>query len=171
MTNEVYWSIHDAVKEGRIEDLIALLDANPEAIDENRSFGTLLHVAASAGQIEIAKELVRKGVDVNERGGTFMGNALNEAATDGHYEMVKYLLEEGSEMDESDSVGNPLWGAILRDNVKIAQLLIDHGIDFNIKYGDMQMDAEAFAKEQGAGHCYHLLKELRETGKAGDAGK
>jgi hypothetical protein len=79
--------------------------------------------------------------------------------------MVKYLLEAGSELDVSDSEVNPLWGAILRDNVKIAQLLVDHGIDYTIKYGDIQMDAMAFAKEQGAGHCYHLLKDIKKKGE------
>jgi ankyrin repeat protein len=103
-------------------------------------------------------------VDVNARGGAYKGNAMNEAAIEGHLEMVKYLLEEGAEMDESDSEVNPLWGAILRDNVKIAQLLIDHGIDYTIKYGDIQLDAMAFAKEQGAGHCYHLLEDIKKKG-------
>ena len=166
MTNEEYWTIYDAVEEGRKEDLIALLETHPEAIDSNRSFGTLLHVAASEGRLEIAKELVKRGVGLEVRGGTFEGSALNSAATNGHIDVVKYLLEEGAEMDVSDSETNPLWGAILRDNWKIVQLLIDHGADYAIKYGDDQMDAEAFAKEQGAGHSWKLLKELREKGQS-----
>ena len=171
MTVEQRRAIKDAVQNGRKDDLSALLDAHPEALDMMTPFGTWLHVAASANQLEIAKELLRRGADINALGGTFGGNALMEATTEGHLEMTKYLLEEGAEMDVSDSEVNPLWGAILHDNVKIAQLLIEHGINFNMKYGDVQMDAMAFAKEQGAGHCYHLLEEIKKKGRSKGAGK
>lgn len=166
MNVEVHRNMRAAIKEGRKEDVISLLDANPEALDMMTPFGTWLHVAASAGQVEIAKELLKRGADVNAVGGTFGGNALMEATTSGHYEMAKYLLEEGSEMDVSDSTRNPLWGAILRDKVKIAQLLIDHGIDINTKYGDTKMDAIALAKEQGARQCLQLLEEAKKKAKS-----
>jgi uncharacterized protein len=171
MSVELRPIIRAAIKEGRKVDVITLLDANPEALHDMTAFGTWLHVAASANQVEIAKELVKRGADVNALGGIGGGNALSRAATDGHYEMAKYLLEEGAEMDVSDSERNPLFGAILDDKVNIVQLLIDHGIDFNIKYGDIQMDAMAFAKEQGAGRCYHLLEDIKKRERSKAEGK
>jgi uncharacterized protein len=168
MSNEEYKKIRASVKEGRKEDVIALVDANPEAIHENGVFGTWLHVAASTNQVEVAKELIKRGVDINASGGILGGNALTEAASDGHYEMAKYLLEAGSEMDVSASERNPLFNAILGDKVKIAQLLIDHGIDINIKYsGDLAQNMTAFtvAKEQGARQCLKLLEETKKKAK------
>src|SRR5687768_8762043 len=126
--------IHDAIKDGNLNRVVELLDGNPGAIDIDTPFGSWLHIAARKGQLPIVKELLKRGMNMNARGGTLGGSAMHAAVSDGQFNVVKYLLGVGTKIDVSDSLGNPLFAAILDDNVEIAQLLIDHGIDINIKY-------------------------------------
>jgi uncharacterized protein len=152
--------IHDAIKEGNLLQVKKLLDDHSGAIDLDTPFSSWLHVAAGKGQLAIVQELVKRGMDVNARGGILGGNALHAVADGHHVEVVKYLLDVGSEMDVSDSQRNPLFAAILDDNVDIAQLLINRGLDPMTDYGD-DWNAIAFAKERGAEKCLKLLENVK----------
>lgn len=125
-------------------------------------FGAWLHVAASVGSVEMVKELLDLGVDINARGGTLGGNALNYAASNGHMEVVKYLLSCGAEMDVSEPERNPLFSAIYGGHIEIVNLLIENGIDIHVKYtGESMknMDALAFAQERGQAEIAALLSK------------
>jgi ankyrin repeat protein len=148
-----------AIKAGNLEEIIRILDEHPEALHFDTPMGPWLHMAASAGEVPILKELVRRGVDVNARGGTFKSNALHMAANEGRLDAVKYLLEAGSEMELSVSEKDPLFAAILRDHDDIAQVLIDHGLDPHHDYGD-GWNATFFANLRGAKKCLELLEKI-----------
>jgi uncharacterized protein len=152
--------IEEAIEEGQLKQVIKLLDDNPEAISIDTPFGSWLHAASRAGHLPIVKELVRRGMDVNARGGILEGNALHAAVSDGHLEVTKYLLDVGSEMDVSVSERNPLFAAILDDNAEIAQLLIERGLDPHTDYGD-DWNAINFAKRHGAAKCLKLLEKAQ----------
>jgi ankyrin repeat protein len=162
--SEVYNALYDAIADGDFEDFVTLINEHPKILPMVTPFGTWLHVAASNGQLEMAKELVRRGLDVNARGSIADGNALNDAASEGHYEMVKYLLTAGSEMDVSEPERNPLFGAIQSGNLEIGKLLIERGIDTKVSYtGESMknMDALAFAKEHEHKEFVKLLSNVR----------
>jgi uncharacterized protein len=98
------------------------------------------------------------------RSGVFEGGPLNEAATAGHVDIAKYLLSCGAELDVSDPRSNPLFGAIMSGNLEIVKLLIENGIDTQVKYSgeSMQnMDALAFAVERGQTEIAALLQGNR----------
>ncbi len=54
---------------------------------------TLLHVAATLGNLEIASLLIESGADINAT--TEMGSALTMAIGMGHVEFVRFLLKVG----------------------------------------------------------------------------
>jgi uncharacterized protein len=160
-----------AIRAGNVEEVIQLLDAHPGAIHYDTPMGSWLHMAASDGQLPIVKELVKRGIDVNARGGTFKTNALYFAVNYGHLDVVKYLLEAGSETDMSVSEKNPLFAAIHKnDNTEIAQALIDHGLDPHHDYGD-DWNAISFAKQNGAQKILKLLQSIPKKGNAQSEGK
>jgi len=160
MSNALTKPIYDAIKEGNLNRVIELLDDHSEALEMDTPFGSWLHVAAERDQLPIVKELIKRGLDVNTRGGILEGNALHAAVSEGHFEMVKYLLDAGSEMDVSVSERNPLFAAILNDDAEIAQLLIDRGLDPHTDYGD-DWNAINFAKRHGAAKCLKLLEKAQ----------
>ena len=152
--------IRTAIKQGDAERVVSLIGSDKARLEMMTVFGTWLHVAASYGQLEIAKRLIALGADVNANGGTSGGGALHRAASDGHIEIVTYLLSCGAIMDVSEPERNPLFGAIYGGHTAIAKLLIDKGIDTHVQYNGpsmKNMDALAFAKEWGRREIAALL--------------
>ena len=64
------------------------------------------------GNLDIVKFLVKEGIDIDARGGTFDSSALNLAAGADYLDIVKYLVRAGAELDVSLAKRNPLFGAI-----------------------------------------------------------
>src|SRR5437870_4576513 len=89
---EAHRSIRSAIKDGKTTETIALLTEGESRLRMMTPFGSWLHVAAKAGNLEIVKALLGLGLDVNLRGGTFGGSAINLAASYGHQEIVRCLL-------------------------------------------------------------------------------
>ncbi|MBO1581403.1 suppressor of fused domain protein [Bacillus sp. XF8] len=154
--------IRSAIKLGNTERVVELIGNDIERLHMMTAFGTWLHVASSKGSLEIVKQLIALGADVNQNGGIYGGGALNEAASKGHIEIVTYLLSCGAKMDVTAPERNPLFGAISNGHVAIAELLIKSGIDSSVKYsGDR--DALAFARERGQTEMIRLLENTDES--------
>ncbi|MFF2875008.1 suppressor of fused domain protein [Gottfriedia sp. NPDC057991] len=160
--------IRTAIKNGDDERVFELIGSNNEILNMMTPFGTWLHVAASKGELNIVKKLIDIGIDVNKLGGIFGGGALNAAASAGHIEIVEYLLSCGADMDVSEPVRNPLFGAISNGHADVAKLLIESGIDTSVKYtGEIMKDTDAFkfAREQGE---FEILKLLTSSKSISD---
>lgn len=157
--------IRGAIQKRNLEAVAKLIGEDRDILTMMTPFGTWLHVAASAGALEVARLLVELGIDVNARGGTFNSNALNNAASSGDIEMVKYLLSCGADLDVSEPERNPLFGAIYGGHIDVAKYLIDSGIDIHVRYtgGSMtNMDALAFAIERGEKQIAALLEQKQQ---------
>ena len=154
--------IRSAIKLGNTERVVELIGNDIKRLHMMTPFGTWLHVASSQGKLEIVKQLIALGADVNQNGGVYGGGAINEAASGGHIDIVIYLLSCGAKLDVSEPDRNPLFGAISNGHVDIAELLIKSGIDSSVKYsGDR--DALAFAREQGQTEMIRLLETTDES--------
>lgn len=158
----VHKSMRTAISMGDLPGLTRLI-----AEDRSRlawivsPFGSWLHIAASKGQVRILEWLIEQGMDVNQPGGVADSGPLDEAASNGQLEAVRCLLQHGAQLDVTNSVGNPLFGAIYGGHFEVAKLLIEKGIDTSVKYSgeDMEnMDALAFAKEWGRRDIAALLE-------------
>lgn len=153
--------IRTAIKQDDVERVVKLIGSDPELLHlVMEPFGTWLHVAATYGKLEIVKKLIDLGIDINRCGGVYGGGALNEAASEGHPDVVNYLLSCGAEMDISNPVKNPLFGAIQGGHVDVVKILIANGIDIRVKYSGesmKNMDSVAFAHEQGQKEIANLL--------------
>ncbi len=158
--------IRSAIKESDIEKVVYLIDSNSERLNMMTPFGTWLHVAASRGELAIAKKLVELGLDVNKSGGVYGGGALNEAASAGHSDIVKFLLSSSAVMDVSEPEKNPLFGAISNGHIEVAKILIDNGINIDVTYNGSSkknVDAITFAREQGEEEIAKLLENHKKT--------
>lgn len=128
-------SIRSSIKSGHTQEFLALIERHPDALDATTAFGSWLHVAASFGQLDIVRNLVEEfHVDINKEGGISDGGALDGASGDGHYDVVKYLLDKGAKLDTSPPHKNPLFAAIYGNHLEIGKLLLEAGIDKDVKY-------------------------------------
>ena len=91
--------------------------------------------AAQTGSIEMMKELIALGADVNEK--TLDGsNGLLLAVTSRRLDAVKFLVENGVNVNDAPKGrGTALHSAIRFGSNSIVQYLADHGADFTIKDG------------------------------------
>jgi ankyrin repeat protein len=164
--------IYQAINEGNLSEVKALIGDDRHLRDLTTKFGTWLHRAAVTGNLPIVKWLVEKaGMDINQRAGMYDGNALNEAVSEGHLDVVRYLAGRGAAMDVSSPERNPLFGAVLERNLEIAKFLLAQGIDPTINYPGPKFkthSAYSFALEWG---CHdiadYLQKWIRDHPKPG----
>jgi len=155
--------IADAISEGDCLRVDSLLNEFPEMLKlQVPSFGSWLHYAAAHGNLEIVKHLISLGFDLNARDKRGEQTPLNKAAVNGNVEIAKYLLSQGATLDTSSSVVNPLFSAIVGRSPEIASLLLDAGIDTEVRYSfgtepAEQMDAVAFAMMRGEREIAHMI--------------
>lgn len=153
--------ISAAIRNRDLESVKRFFAENPEYLDAYTPFagGTWLHVAASDGDVPIVAHLISIGMDINEgdmrEGRTALVNAAHE-----NYEVAEYLLDQGARMDVSASVRNPLFAAIVGRAPRIAELLLNRGIDASARYNSAtmkEMDAVAFAMMHGTRDIAHMI--------------
>ncbi|PYQ29556.1 MAG: hypothetical protein DMF56_11360 [Acidobacteria bacterium] len=94
-------------------------------------FGERMAEAGEAGRMDVIKEMLDAGIDVNtvaEGDGT----ALIGAAKGGHEELVRYLIDRGADVNlASRGDGNPLINAAREGHLEIVRILLDAGADIN----------------------------------------
>ena len=101
-------------------------DVNSRGFRDN---STPLHLASSAGHVELARILLKFGADVmakDEQG----RSPLHYASSKGHAEVAGMLLGGGADVTTKDEEGNsPLHLASTEGHVKVIQVLLDGAAD------------------------------------------
>ena len=116
-----------AVSEGNVElvkQLVPMQRDSLNAHNEAAENATLLHCAASAGNLEIVQILQGKGADVNSK--DINGQTpLHKAAQQGHIPVIKFLIGHRADIDIEDSKGKTAlnWAA-RKGDLEAVQLLI-----------------------------------------------
>jgi len=99
-------------------------------------FGTALQAATAHGHQDIVQLLIKRGADVNLKGGR-LGSALVCAAAYGHIGIVKILLKKRADVDlHVEPWGSALRCAASHERLKIMKLLLKNNADVNLPVGD-----------------------------------
>ncbi|MDQ0227320.1 ankyrin repeat domain-containing protein [Metabacillus niabensis] len=154
--------IYDLIKNGDTEQAKEIMLTDKTMLDFVTPYGTWLHVAARAGELEMIKFLVESGMDMNINEGVPKSAPIAHAASEGEIHIVEYLLECGASLDVSEPNKNPLFSAIYGGHLNIVKMLVQNGIDYSVKYtGDGMQDIGAyeFAIERGQLDIANYLKD------------
>lgn len=106
----------------------------PSDLASNDYNGSLLHLAAKFGTLEIVKFLVENGAELNRKCGIFEAPAVTYAAGKGNVEIACYLVEAGSMLDTSHALRNPLVQAAENGHLDIVKCLLATKIDPHVTY-------------------------------------
>lgn len=131
---------------------------------------TPLTKASSRGDIGVMKDLIQKGVNLNEPGeSSDKATALHWAASDGHVEAVRTLLASGANINSIDYCRQtPIFYAIkstAKNNIFITKLLIDHGADLTVIDCDKMMPIDYASRNQDLAIVELLTAKSRESTK------
>ena len=118
---------------------------------------SLLHVAASQGNVETAQRLILRGIDINLRD-IFGWTPLHLACNNGHVQVVILLCSFGAEVDSRGPHGHtPLHRACLNDRLSVIEVL--SSLPTNFLAVDENGLSALFYRMQ-----YSLVNELRQRG-------
>ena len=97
---------------------------------------TILHGACGGGHVDLARDLVDRQADVNQRS-THGFDALMSASINGHIPVMEFLLSRGADMTTRNIIGVTALGlAALCDKLPACKFLISRGSDIMAKNND-----------------------------------
>jgi len=117
-----------AVARGEVERARQLIKDGAQVNAVDAAGQSALLIASRAGDLEMARLLLRSAADANGRGGAF--TPLGTAALHGNAPLVSLLLRAGAEVDAVGLNGQtPLMNAVKLDRFDAAALLLKAGAD------------------------------------------
>ena len=128
--------LHSACASGKLDIARELLDHHATATTKNCRGETPLHVTSrsvyeSQDGVRLVRLLLENGADVNTPD---MENdtPLHFACRNGKPDIVRLLLDYGAAADVKNNLGETPLHIFSTDGVRIAQLLLSHGVDVEI---------------------------------------
>ena len=118
-------SIHDAARQGNLEEVMRLIQEDPEIVNDIDEIDyTALHWASYYGHVEVVSYLLDQGANVDKK--DIIGNtALMDAFNMGHLEVVELLLSRGADPTICDYGGRtPLMMASNEGHVDVVRCLV-----------------------------------------------
>jgi ankyrin repeat protein len=103
---------------------------------EDESGNTLLWIAASTGNLDVVKYLVKNGADLDfSRYESYDDDPLKIAVGNDHIDVVKYLLKEGAKFNINEALGYDGF----EGDAKSTQIIPSDSIEYAASNGNMEM--------------------------------
>lgn len=130
-----YRQLISAAGHGYVDKVAALI---ADHVDVNRGPVTALFYAARNGHLEIVKELLHAGANIEKGDVDYDVTPLYEACRGGHVEVVRELLRHGADAYINKEKITPLYAAARTGNHEIVKELLTAGaeVDKGTAYGD-----------------------------------
>ena len=119
-------------------DTIPAQEKSADKVDEAKiELNKALKTAASLGKVELVKDLLKQGADIQWRDSADNGKTpLVKAVLGGRLEVVKVLLDNGADINYPDGSGRyPVYFCCIGTNVELLNFLLAKGGDKDINRG------------------------------------
>src|SRR5262245_12399309 len=127
-------TVLDAVARGDLDVVRSQLKSGADVNSARADGVSALHLAASAGNVEIARVLMTAGANVGASTVLLGTRPLHMAAENGHSDVVDLLLARGADPNAADRLGTtPLMLAAHSGDAKTVALLLDGGADLDAR--------------------------------------
>ena len=124
--------------------------------DENTPLGS----AAVEGHLDVCRDLIEAGADLNATYGPLSTSPVGFAAKFGYEDIAELLLSRGARVDINDSEGHPpIYVAVVTEHVRVCQLLLAFGADARFKTEDTLRTLLAITTIDGNLPMVNLLLE------------
>lgn len=152
-------SIHDAIAQGELEQLRAMLDADPDLTGAPGHLNkTPLHYAVTYHQMAAIRLLAERGAELNAQDATGM-TPLHSAAMLGRPEEADLLLRLGADPVARDEYGDtPAHTAAACGMGNVLQVLRRHGVDLALTNNDGLTPLELARRNRQAGVVRYLSR-------------
>ena len=162
------WQIihrHTSMLEGEVPDENAAADASPF------SAGDGIWAASSVGNIEVVKQHLAKGVDIDAVDSVSGITPLAWAVIRGQSQMAELLVQHGADVNaKNNDGGTSLHAAAFLGRVEIVKLLVQHEADINAKNNDGETPMDSLKADWGTTEFIARLLQIkldRETVETG----
>ncbi|KAK1263128.1 Potassium channel KOR2 [Acorus gramineus] len=142
---ELVLGVNSAAYHGDLYHLKGLINAGADPGKADYDGRTALHLAASRGYEDIARFLIKRGVNVNCID-KFGNSPLLEAINFGHDRVSKLLLENGAILSLDDP-GSYLCRVVKESKIDVLQRFLQNGVDPNCKNYDLRTPLHVAATE------------------------
>jgi len=137
--------------------IINLLNKSKIDIDILTKEGSILNTAILHSNLAIAEYFIEFGININKFSGAEFINAVANNAKN----IVELLIKNKTDLNLSSPSMNPLFIAIRNKNIEMTKILLEYGIDPNIKYTNefmKDMDALQLAQRVKCEAIVNLLQ-------------
>lgn len=151
-------ALHMAAEEGRLENVMHLIEKGATVDLKDKKGFTALHYAAQNGRTATVEWLIVKGAtaDLKDNEGF---TALHRAAQNGRTKTAVHLVEKGAKIDLLDNEGfTALHRAAQKGHIKTFAALIDKGANIYIKTGNGEA-LRSLAERSGHREIVALIDE------------
>jgi len=115
-------------------DIVKALIENGADVNANSGGTTPLKSASTLGRLDVVRELLDKGADIDIRDNEYGQTALIAASIFDHLDIARELIGEGADMEIGDYSGKTaLMWASDQGNILVVEELIRQGVNINRK--------------------------------------
>ena len=135
MDDENFQQLLELAQRGEAPAVLAALEQEPGLVNRVCEVGesTILHGACSGGHVDLARVLLERQADLNQRC-TLGWDALMWASASGHIPVIEFLLSRGADLTAQDNDGETALGrAAFSDKLPACKFLISRGSDLIVK--------------------------------------
>ena len=154
------WNLFEAAASGQLKPLISILDKQPVQLNTLALDGfSALSLACFFGHLEVAKELLERGADVNLAANNESKiYPIHAATASTNLDIIRLLLSNGADVNAAQHGGfRAIHSAASHGNLAMLKLLLHYNAEINVKT-DAGITPLRFAMDNENNECSLILR-------------